>query len=78
MKIDVVSSYSMSLPGLPVPAMLKNAVLSLTREACCRVNAFDRAYCAQTVECYEPDRRALPTRRCCSSPAAAAWHRCWR
>ncbi len=34
-KIVAVSSYSMSLPGLPVPAMLKNAVLSLTREACC-------------------------------------------
>ena len=35
MKIVAVSLYSMSLPGLPVPAMLKNAVLSLTREACC-------------------------------------------
>jgi len=27
-KIVVVSSYSMSFPGLPVPAMLKNAVRS--------------------------------------------------
>ena len=34
-KIVLVSSYSMSLPGLPVPAMLKKAVLSETREACC-------------------------------------------
>jgi len=37
---------------------------SLTREACCRANDFERAICAQTVECYEPDYRALPTRRC--------------
>jgi hypothetical protein len=34
-KIDRVSPYSMSLPGFPVPAMLKNAVRSDTREACC-------------------------------------------
>jgi hypothetical protein len=37
---------------------------SLTREACCRANGHDRAFCAQTVECYQPDHRALPTRRC--------------
>ena len=34
-KIVAVSSNSISLPGLPVPAMLKNAVLSDTRLACC-------------------------------------------
>ena len=48
---------------------------SLTREACCRVNAFDRAYCAQTVECYEPDRRALPTRRCVVTESARCLER---
>jgi hypothetical protein len=34
-KIVFVSLYSMSLPGLPVPAMLKNAVRSLTLDAYC-------------------------------------------
>jgi hypothetical protein len=37
---------------------------SLTRARCCARNAYDRADCAQTVECYEADHGSLPSRRC--------------
>jgi hypothetical protein len=35
LNIVAVSSISTSRPGCPAPAMVKNAVRSLTRAACC-------------------------------------------